>query len=355
MRFELSRDMRTGGVDSDYIGLVANIEGLRAVSIVLTSETNQQKARRLDSDGCVFSENYGNLYLPTEVWLRISRTGSDFFTYYSYDRIKWYEITVPSPQTYSGLVTIHFGAKHRTGGNQFESRYQFWTLWPDGPSWLESGAYLPHLIESDDFDDNDLNERWFKRHGTYFRPTPFFAEGCIWEADQVLKVQTSPEQFHGPYNEFNGTWAWQDVKGFFNLTVKVMVNPALIVDEVEMGIIARELPAEGEPSCRVIYTKEGGVFYFKRVDTAADGSESETSIGAGTLSEFWLGLRWYKDGFTASYSLNGVNWDPIAAPAVPITPTNWLQVGCAAKGWVSPGFVTTTTTTTTTSTTTTTI
>lgn len=354
MRFELSRDMRTGGVDSDYIGLVANIEGLRAVSIVLTSETNQQKARRLDSDGCVFSENYGNLYLPTEVWLRISRTDSDFFTYYSYDRIKWYEVTALSPQTYSGLVTIHFGAYHRTGGNQFEARYQFWTLWPDGPSWLESGAYLPHLIESDNFDDNDLNERWFKRHGTYFRPTPFFAEGCIWEADQVMKVQTSPYQFHGPYNEFEGTWAWQDVKGFFNLTVKVMVNPALTVDEVEMGIIARELPAEGEPSCRVIYTRESGTFYFKRVDTAGDGSESETSIGAGILSEFWLGLRWYKDGFTASYSLNGVNWDPIAAPAVPIAPTNWLQVGCAAKGWISPAILTSTTTTTTTTMTTTT-
>jgi len=347
MRFELSRPMRNDGVDRDYIGLAVNIENLRTVTIVLTSDT-QQKARRLDSDGCVFSESFGTVYKPTEVWLRVSRTDSDFNTYFSYDRIKWYEITVASPQTYSGLVTVHFGAYHRTGGQKFEARYQFWTLWPDGPSWLKSGAYLPHLIESDDFNDNILDDRWFKRHGTYFRPTSYWAEGCIWEDDQVLKVQTSPEEFYGPYNEFNGTWAWQDVKGFFNLTVKINVIPGLIVDGSEMGIIARELPTEGEPTCRVIYTKQGGNFYFKRVDVQGSGSSSETVVAAGSLSTFWLGLRWYKDGFTASYSLNGINWNPIAAPTSPITPTNWLQVGCAAKGWTEVGPTTTTITVTTT-------
>lgn len=340
MRFEVSRTMKNSGVDRDYIGLAVNIENLKTVTIVLTCDT-RQKARRLDSDGCVFSEAFGTNYNPTEVWLRVSRTNSDFRTYYSYDRIKWYEITVASPQTYSGLVTVHFGAYHRSGGQKFDARYQFWTLWPDGPDFLESGAYLPHPIESDNFDDNTLDERWFKRHGTYFNPTPVWAEGCIWEEDQVLKVQTSPEDFHGPYNEFNGTWAWQDVKGYFNLTVKVNVNPGLMVDGTEMGVVARELAAEGEPTCRVTYVKEGGNFYFKRVDVQGNGSSSETAVVTGSNSTFWLGLRWYKDGFTTSYSLNGVNWNLISAPVFPISPTNWLQVGCAASGWVST--VTTTT------------
>ena len=101
-------------------------------------------------------------------------------------------------------------------------------------------------------------------------------------------------------------------------------------------------------------SKEGGNFYFKRVDVQGNGSSSETSIATGSNSTFWLTLRWYKDGFTARYSLNGIDWNLIATPPSPINPSNWLQVGCAAKGWGTAAATTTTITTTTSTLTTTT-